>query len=67
MDHALAKSDYNAASGTLTFQPGVWSHTITVKSDRTPEPDETFTVEFVNAVGGTVDDAVATRTILNND
>jgi hypothetical protein len=66
---ALAKSDYTAASGTLTFPPGVWSRTITitVKTDRTREPDETFTVELLNAVGGTVGDAVATGTILNDD
>ena len=66
---ARAKSDYNAASGTLTFQPGVWSQTITitVKSDRTREPDETFTVELLNAVGASVVDAVATGTILNDD
>jgi len=41
--------------------------TITVKSDRTPEPDETFTVELFNVFGGTVGDAVATGTILNDD
>jgi Calx-beta domain len=66
---ALAKSDYTAASGTLTFPPGVWSQTITitVKTDRRREPDETFTVELFNAVGGTVGDAVATGTILNDD
>jgi hypothetical protein len=66
---ALAKSDYNAASGTLTFQPGVWSQaiTITVKTDRTREPDETFTVELLNAVGASVNDAIATGTILNDD
>jgi len=66
---ALAKSDYTAASGTLVFQPGVWSQTITitVKSDRTREPDETFTVELLNAVGASVNDAVATGTILNDD
>jgi len=66
---ALAKSDYTAASGTLTFPPGVWSQTITItiKTDRTREPDETFTVELLNAVGGTVGDAVATGTILNDD
>jgi hypothetical protein len=66
---ALPKSDYSAASGTLVFQPGVWSQTITitVKSDRTREPDETFTVELFNAVGASVDDAVATGTILNDD
>ena len=66
---ALAKSDYNAASGTLTFQPGVRTQTITitVKADRTREPDETFTVELFNAVGASVVDAVATGTILNDD
>jgi hypothetical protein len=66
---ALAKSDYNAASGTLTFPPGVWSQTITitVKPDRRREPDETFTVELLNAVGASVVDAVATGTILNDD
>jgi hypothetical protein len=66
---ALAKWDYDAASGTLTFPPGVWSQTITitVKTDRRREPDETFTVELLNTFGGTVDDAVATGTILNDD
>jgi hypothetical protein len=66
---ALAKSDYTAASGTLTFPPGVWSQTITitVKTDRKREPEETFTVELLNTFGGTVGDAVATGTILNDD
>lgn len=66
---ALAKSDYDAASGTLTFPPGVRSQTITitVKTDRRREPDETFTVELYSTFGGTVDDAVATGTILNDD
>ena len=66
---ARAKSDYNAASGTLVFQPGVLSQTITiaVRSDHMPEPDETFTVELFNAVGASVVDAVATGTILNDD
>lgn len=54
---------------TLTFQPGVQSQTIavTVKADRTREPDETLTVELLNAVGATVNDAAATGTILNDD
>jgi hypothetical protein len=66
---ARAPADYYAASGTLTFPPGVWSQTITitVKTDRKREPNETFTVELLNAVGGTVGDAVATGTILNDD
>jgi len=66
---ARPKSDYNAASGTLTFQPGVYTQTIsiTVKTDRTREPDETFTVELLGAVGATIGDGVATGTILNDD
>src|SRR6185369_14970570 len=66
---ARAKSDYTAASGTLTFPPGVWSQTITitVNTDRKREPNETFTVELFNVVGASVDDAVATGTILNDD
>jgi len=66
---ARAKSDYSAASGTVTFEPGVWRRTITiaVKGDRTREPDETFTVELFNVFGGIVGDAVATGTILNDD
>jgi hypothetical protein len=66
---ALAKSDYTAASGTLTFPSGVSSQTITiaVTGDRKREPNETLTVELLNAVGATVSDATATGTILNDD
>ena len=66
---ALAKSDYTAASGTLTFPTGVSSQTITiaVTGDRKREPNETFTVELLNPVGATISDAVATGTILNDD
>jgi hypothetical protein len=66
---ARAKSDYKAASGTLVFQPGVSSQTITiaVTGDHKREPNETFTVEIFNAVGASVTDAVATGTILNDD
>jgi hypothetical protein len=66
---ARAKSDYSAASGTLTFPAGISTLTITiaVKGDRTREPNETFTVELFNAVGASVGDAVATGTILNDD
>jgi hypothetical protein len=66
---AVAKSDYNAASGTLTFQPGETAKTITIsiKADRNKEADETFTVELFNAVGTTIKDRVATATIRNDD
>ena len=66
---ASATSDYNAASGTLTFPSGVSSQTITiaVTGDHKREPNETFTVQLFNAVGATLGDAVATGTILNDD
>jgi hypothetical protein len=66
---ALAKSDYSATSGTLTFQPGETSRTISVsiKGDRKREVDETFSVQLSNAVGATIEDGSATVTILNDD
>lgn len=66
---ALAPSDYTATSGTLTFLPGQTSRTISVsiKVDRKREANETFSVQLSNAVGATIDDGVATVTILNDD
>jgi hypothetical protein len=66
---AKAKADYNAASGTLTFQPGETSRTISIaiQGDRKREANETFSVELSNAVGATIDDGGATVTILNDD
>jgi hypothetical protein len=66
---ALVKSDYTATSGTLTFQPGETSRTISVsiKGDRKREPNEAFSVQLSNAVGATISDGVATATILNDD
>jgi hypothetical protein len=66
---ALTKSDYTAVTGTLTFQPGETSKSITVsvKADRGVEADETFTVELFNVAGTTIADGVATGTIRNDD
>ena len=66
---AVATQDYAATSGTLTFQPGETSRTISVsiKGDRKREANETFSVQLSNAVGATIDDGVATGTILNDD
>lgn len=66
---AQKKSDYTATSGTLTFQPGQTSRAISIaiKGDRKREKDETFSVQLSSAVGATIEDAVATATILNDD
>jgi hypothetical protein len=66
---AQAKSDYTATTGTLTFQPGETSRTITVsiKGDRKRELNETFSVELSNADGATIADGVATAMIVNDD
>ena len=63
------KADYGAASGTVTFQPGETTKTIpiSIKADRTVEPDETFTVQLFNVVGTTIVDGSALVTIRNDD
>jgi len=63
------RADYSAATGTLTFQPGESWKTIaiSIKSDRTREANETFTVELFDAAGTTIADGVATVTIVNDD
>nr|MCW1957125.1 glycosyl hydrolase family 18 protein [Mycobacterium sp.] len=66
---ATAGSDYTAASGTLTFAPGVTSQkvNVAVTGDTTVEPTETFTVNLVNATNATLATAPATGTITNDD
>ena len=67
--HVQRRSAASATSGTLTFQPGQISRTISVaiKGDRKREPNETFTLQLSNAVGATIADGSATVTILNDD
>jgi chitinase len=66
---ATAGQDYTAASGTLTFAPGVTAQTIKVNvtGDTTVEPNETFTVTLANPSGTTLATATATATITNDD
>ena len=66
---ALASKNYYSTSGTLTFQPGQTSRTISIaiKVDRKREANETFSVQLSGAVGATINDAVGTATILNDD
>jgi hypothetical protein len=66
---AQAGSDYQAASGTLSFSPGETSKQISVRvnGDTSVEPDEQFLVELSNATGATIADGHAVGTILNDD
>jgi hypothetical protein len=66
---ANAGSDYQATTGSLTFNPGETSKTIavTVTGDTTNEPDETFVVNISNPVNATVSDGQGVGTIVNDD
>jgi len=67
--NAVAGLDYTAASGTLTFDPGVTSQTVTVSvnGDRLGEPDETFAVNLSGATNATVVDGRGVGTILDDE
>jgi len=66
---AAAGSDYNAASGTLTFAPGEVSKTVTVaiRGDTTAEGSETLRLTLAGAVNALISRAQATGTIIDND
>ncbi len=66
---AVAPDDYLAAAGTLTFDPGQTSKTVTVqvKGDKADEPDETFSVDLPGATNATIADATGVGTISDDD
>ena len=67
---ATADSDYQPASGVVTFDPGETSKTIalTVIGDRVGEPNETFYVNLSQAQGGAViADGQSTVTIADDE
>jgi Ca2+-binding RTX toxin-like protein len=67
---ATAGSDYIDNDGTLTFNPGDTTKTITVQvnGDTTVEPNETFTVNLGTPTNATLSTASqSTATILNED
>jgi hypothetical protein len=66
---ATAGSDYQAASGTVTFAPGETSKTITVlvNGDRLPEPNETFHVRLTGATSAVINNDYSTGTILDDE
>jgi hypothetical protein len=66
---ATAGSDYQAATGTLTFAPGETSKTVTVlvNGDRVGEPNETFLVNLSGATGGVVAAGQGVGTIVDDE
>lgn len=66
---ATAGSDYTTANGTLTFNAGQTSKTVSVsvRGDRTVEPDETFFLNLSNATNATIADAQGIGTITNDE
>ena len=67
--YALAGSDYQAASGTLTFAPGETSKTIAVPviGDRLAETNETFVINLSAPVNATIADGQGVGTILDDE
>jgi CSLREA domain-containing protein len=66
---AKSPGDYQATSGTLTFNPGVTTQTIPViiNGDVSFEPDETFSVNLSKASNATISDNQGIGTIQNDD
>jgi glucose/arabinose dehydrogenase len=66
---ATSGNDFVAASSTATIAPGLLSTTIniTVNSDTTFEPNETFFVNLTNPTNATISDSQGTGTINNDD
>ena len=66
---ATAGSDYTATSGTLTFQPGETSKTVSVPitDDAVEDGGEILTLTLSGASGADLDDAEATGTIQNTE
>ena len=66
---ATAGADYTAASGTLTFQPGDTSKTVSVAIADDAEDDggETLTLTLANAAGAEIGVAAATGIIRDDD
>ncbi|HEX3083838.1 MAG TPA: Calx-beta domain-containing protein, partial [Pyrinomonadaceae bacterium] len=66
---ATAPADYQANSGTLTFNPGDLTKTITVlvNGDTMDEPNETFFVNLSNAANAVILNSQGQGTINDND
>jgi hypothetical protein len=68
-DTATAGVDYVAASGSLTFAPGVTTRTlnVAVNGDQLDEPNETFFVNLSNPSHASISGAQGIGTIITDD
>lgn len=66
---ATAGSDYQPASGTLTFAPGETNKTVTVQviGDRRAEANDSFFVNLSNPVNAVVTDGTGAGTIVDDE
>lgn len=66
---AIAGSDFQSSSGTVTFSPGQTSKTISVAviGDRVGETDEMFSVLLTNAANAFLPDGTGTGTIVDDE
>ena len=66
---AVAGSDYDAVSGTVTIPAGrtTWAVYVTVRGDRKREGDEVFSVNLSSPGGATIADGQGVGTIRNDD
>ncbi|HMP74712.1 MAG TPA: Calx-beta domain-containing protein [Kiritimatiellia bacterium] len=66
---ATAGSDYLATNGVLSFPAGIQTQIVrvVVLGDTTTESDETFEVRLQNPTNATINSAIATVTILNDE
>lgn len=66
---ASAGSDYDAATGTLTFAPGetAKSFDVALRTDSAPEGNETFLVTLSNAAGASIETPVAAAILEDDD
>ncbi|WP_375443039.1 Calx-beta domain-containing protein, partial [uncultured Nostoc sp.] len=62
-------SDYNSALGTIIFNPGETSKTLSIGviGDNQTESDETFAVNLSGAINATIADSLGVGTIINDD
>ncbi|MFN6540466.1 MAG: FG-GAP-like repeat-containing protein [Nostoc sp. EkiNYC01] len=68
-DTAIANVDYTPLTGTITFNPGVTTQTITIPilDDFIDESNERFFVNLTNPTNATIADNQAIGTITNDD